>query len=57
MAYPPQGDGGITWQDVVNNLKTQGALNKEYDPDLNGVIDVDGISIKEWLFIYGLLLR
>ena len=39
MAYPPQGGGGgISWQDVVNNLKTQGALNKEYDPSLAGLI-------------------
>ena len=39
MAYPPQGGGGgITLQDVVNYLKTQGALNKEYDPYLAGLI-------------------
>lgn len=39
MGLPPQGiGGGISLDDVINYLKEQGALNKEYDPNLAGLI-------------------
>jgi len=39
MPTPIQGAGSLSWNDVVTNLKTKGALNKQYDKDVDGVLD------------------
>ena len=45
MVYPPQGagGGGLTWAEIKNKLETEGSLNKQYDADIDGIIDTGNI--------------
>ena len=36
---------GITWEEVKNKLETEGAKNKAYDSDVDGVLDLAVIPV------------
>jgi len=39
---------GITWEEIKSKLETEGAKNKAYDSDVDGVFDLAAIPVLDW---------